>query len=71
MKSPLKIFQRHNTFPMFYENDEEAKIAEHNWDGAENDCQDSSNENALVENYSSSKRLEKKDDGESNHEWCS
>lgn len=58
MKSPLKIFPQDYRLPILYETYEEEMIAHHNFDGSREDCQDSSDEDTLLENYTSSNGLE-------------
>lgn len=52
------------------ESDEEAMIAKHNCDEADEDWQDSRDDNALFENYISSPLLKMKNDENDNAKSC-
>lgn len=55
---------------MLSKSEEEAKITECNCDGADDDFQDSSDEDALLEIYTSSNELEMKYNEDGNVAWC-
>lgn len=70
MKSPFKILQRNDSLPMVYESGEEPKNAAHNWDGADEDCRNSNDGDALLENCTSFNGLEMEYNKDGNPESC-
>lgn len=70
MKSPYKIIQPDDSLSMLYESGEQARNYEQNFDEADNDCLDFSDEDALLENNTSSNVLEMEYDEDDNAESC-
>lgn len=54
LKRTFEVSQQDDSSLLLFQSDEETGIAQHNCDGADDNCQDRSSEDALLESYTSS-----------------